>query len=875
MYTHFFSRITTVTCLLLFAFLCPSALAAQFTAELSITSPQEDFIYDLKVKDDLYRVEKIKGPINIPPLPTIYNRSTKITWGLIPQLKQYIEEPDPVRTIMMNPVLAWEFMRKNMQETLTGTETIEGYPCQVYEYRQSENSSVANRVWVSSELNFTLKEIIYALNGNATFALKNIQKTDLDLALFNIPPDYTKIDMTAASGKSNVHSKSSKRDRAKKPISTTSDIKRTSTQSIELKPNRQITISSTGANPEGNSSKVYMKVMDKDNKPLIKEHVILKNGEKKTWEISPEEQYEYLSLSGDEGLIRFQIDQTIPETTASSPEPVSKLEPSVAATTIDPESASTAETVLSPANIIFILDASGSMWGQVEGVAKITIAKDVLTGLIQDLPDSTVVGLVAYGHRRKGDCDDVEELITLGPLNKQSMIGKVQKLNPKGKTPISRSVRLTAKRIKHLEDETTIILVSDGKETCDPDPCALVKELKDSGIKFIMHVIGFDVTEEEKQELECMAKEGGGKYFTAANAKDFQLAAQEVVKKVTPTYGTLQITVSKNNKPFFTAVTITDLKTGKSWAPGSSSGETGIAKIQLEPGNYTAELKDLGVSGGKTPSVKLTDIVIMSGETVRRSADFSDGTLMITTLRNNIPFKGYVFYYRQGENKHFHNENTHPKTGQLKRKLLPGIYRIKVQTDSIVGKPVVIIDDLVIPPGSTVEKNVDFFSGEVTVASTLNGKPHEMPFKVFDSTGKQIYKHWSSGGQRLIRLAAGTYTIKVTTYVDKSTKSFENIIVENGQSQTVKAAFDFGKLTIAATFNGKPFSTPFKVYDSAGKQVLDNWTQKGQRTEMLAKGKYTIKVISIKDNKQVVMFENINIVIGQSQTVTANFPMME
>ena len=196
-----------------------------------------------------------------------------------------------------------------------------------------------------------------------------------------------------------------------------------------------------------------------------------------------------------------------------------------------------------------------------------------------------------------------------------------------------------------------------------------------------------------------------------------------------------------------------------------------------------------------------------------------------------------------------------------------------MQTDSIVGKPVVVFDELEILPGSIVEKTAEFFAGEVIVSSALNGKPKEMPFKVYDISGKQIYKHWSSGGQRLIRLAAGTYTIKVTTNVDGSIKSFENIIVETGQSQTVQADFSFGKLTIAATLNGKPFSTPFKAYNSTGKQVLKNWTQNGQRTEMLAEGIYKIKVTNIKDTKQVVTFENVNIVNLQHQTVTADFPV--
>jgi hypothetical protein len=321
------------------------------------------------------------------------------------------------------------------------------------------------------------------------------------------------------------------------------DVKRMSVHFISLKPDRHIIITATGNSPGVSVSSAYIKVLDKGNNEIIAEKITLKNGEIRTWEVTPDKEPWDLSLSGEKGLIKFKIDQLTDEPASALQTPQTAIE--------KPMAASAPEESASPGNLMFILDASGSMWGQVEGTAKIVIAKEVLTDLIQGLPDDAVVGLVTYGHRRKGDCDDVEELIPLGPLNKQEMIAQVQKLNPKGKTPISRSVRLTAERIKHLEDETTIILVSDGKETCDPDPCGLVKELKASGIKFIMHVIGFDVTEEEKQELECMALEGGGQYYTAGNAKDFQLAAQEVVKKASekPPVN-LKVTSLKEGQPF-------------------------------------------------------------------------------------------------------------------------------------------------------------------------------------------------------------------------------------------------------------------------------------------------------------------------------------
>ena len=106
----------------------------------------------------------------------------------------------------------------------------------------------------------------------------------------------------------------------------------------------------------------------------------------------------------------------------------------------------------------------------------------------------------------------MEELVPLGELNKDRLIAKVKELNPKGKTPITFSVQITTEKLKALEDETTIILVSDGKETCQGDRCALDRELRQSGVRFIIHVIGFDVTDEERRQLECIAEAGGGMY---------------------------------------------------------------------------------------------------------------------------------------------------------------------------------------------------------------------------------------------------------------------------------------------------------------------------------------------------------------------------
>jgi len=190
-----------------------------------------------------------------------------------------------------------------------------------------------------------------------------------------------------------------------------------------------------------------------------------------------------------------------------------------------------AETVKT--NVLFILDGSGSMWSRLDNVAKIVIAKEKMSGLVQELSaDQFNIGLIAYGHRRKGDCDDIEVLAPLGKVDTQTIIKQIQSISPKGKTPITKSITLAAQQLESLEEKTTIVLVSDGEETCEGDPCSYVKTLKDKGINFTMHVVGFDVNEAQKSQLSCIAKAGGGSYFNADSTAGFKKAITAVRKEV-------------------------------------------------------------------------------------------------------------------------------------------------------------------------------------------------------------------------------------------------------------------------------------------------------------------------------------------------------
>ncbi len=182
--------------------------------------------------------------------------------------------------------------------------------------------------------------------------------------------------------------------------------------------------------------------------------------------------------------------------------------------------------------VMMVLDASGSMWGQIDGKAKIEIARGVIDGLLTDWDSNISLGLMAYGHREKGDCADIETLAPVGSVDKAGLMAKVNALNPKGKTPITASVRQAADELKYTEEKATVILISDGLETCDADPCQLASELEAKGVDFTTHVVGFDLSEEESKSLQCIADNTGGKFLNASNATELTTALGETMQAV-------------------------------------------------------------------------------------------------------------------------------------------------------------------------------------------------------------------------------------------------------------------------------------------------------------------------------------------------------
>jgi hypothetical protein len=184
---------------------------------------------------------------------------------------------------------------------------------------------------------------------------------------------------------------------------------------------------------------------------------------------------------------------------------------------------------------IVIFDGSGSMKAKVADKSKISIARDVMGSLMQDWNEEVDLGLMVYGHRSKA-CDDIEIVVPVGKPNPIAILDAINSITPKGETPIGASLKMAAEKLNYIESPTTVILVSDGEESCKSDPCAVAKELEKAGVNFTAHVIGYDVSDEKmakaQEQLKCVAKSTGGKFFEAANSEGLKTALAETAKAV-------------------------------------------------------------------------------------------------------------------------------------------------------------------------------------------------------------------------------------------------------------------------------------------------------------------------------------------------------
>lgn len=182
--------------------------------------------------------------------------------------------------------------------------------------------------------------------------------------------------------------------------------------------------------------------------------------------------------------------------------------------------------------ILFIFDASNSMNAPWEKEPKISVARRILISLIDSLEkvDNIELALRVYGHQKPvppQDCSDSKLEVPFDVGNASKIRQKLRIIEPKGTTPMAGSLALAVNDFGSRTDcRNIIILITDGIEACDGDPCAVSRDLQAKGIALRPFIIGIGIDENFKESFNCI-----GKYYDAKKEEQFKEILNVVVSQ--------------------------------------------------------------------------------------------------------------------------------------------------------------------------------------------------------------------------------------------------------------------------------------------------------------------------------------------------------
>jgi len=184
--------------------------------------------------------------------------------------------------------------------------------------------------------------------------------------------------------------------------------------------------------------------------------------------------------------------------------------------------------------ILFVLDASQSMYARWENGNKMQIASRLLRELVDSLKgiEQVELALRVYGHQNNvtaqgRNCKDTKLEVPFAQKNHAQIIKKLSSIRPRGTTLIAYSLEQAANDFTSCSNcRNVIILITDGIEECDGDPCAVSLALQKQGIALKPFVIGLGLEPDVIDAFKCV-----GNYYDAGNESTFKTVLGIVISQ--------------------------------------------------------------------------------------------------------------------------------------------------------------------------------------------------------------------------------------------------------------------------------------------------------------------------------------------------------
>lgn len=197
-----------------------------------------------------------------------------------------------------------------------------------------------------------------------------------------------------------------------------------------------------------------------------------------------------------------------------------------------------------PQNVMLLLDSSYSMIEKLpSGERKMDAAKRTVLEVLRNLDGNTRVGLRVYGDsdNRFNACNATRTLVPIADNNRMLISSKMIGIRPTGATPISLAItRSLAEDFNNMPGTKTIILISDGIETCGEDPCDVAVRMQRMGVDVKMNVIGFGLNDyAATKQLRCVALATKGRFYSANTAAELANSLNQAMAAKTNVQATI------------------------------------------------------------------------------------------------------------------------------------------------------------------------------------------------------------------------------------------------------------------------------------------------------------------------------------------------
>lgn len=211
--------------------------------------------------------------------------------------------------------------------------------------------------------------------------------------------------------------------------------------------------------------------------------------------------------------------------------------------------------------ILFVLDASRSMSGKWQGESKYTIARTVLSDILDSVQyvENVEIALRVYGHTKNfppQNCNDTRLEVPFGKNNADQIAHRLKQLSPKGTSPIANSLLRTKDDFTDCDNcRNIVILITDGIEECGGDICEVSTTLQKSGIILKPFIIG--IGHDTHEAYDC-----AGQYFNASNREEFTKALNIIITKVLSRTSLQVNLLDQFNRPTETNMNMTFINKG-------------------------------------------------------------------------------------------------------------------------------------------------------------------------------------------------------------------------------------------------------------------------------------------------------------------------